>query len=579
MSKINLEIGGKYSAGQVFQKAQDATKKLGNDVKDAASIGQNAFTGLADVVGGKTAGAFNALASSMNAFATGGIFGVLASLGKMAFDAVSESIRIAEENVVRLYDYIASMTPKMADSLTTGTANVSKAVSEAEANVQKLIATSNGKISGTVQNNVARLNVEGLQKVTDGMSEATKKAIAAQTAYNVKMEQMNGEVEKASAALTIWRQASEQLTTRNDEINSQMEKLRVEEAALAQRHNAHLNNLLNYEQQSDEGKRALDENGKEIAQERQRLDKLRAQLEEASNKNKEQIIEFEKKEFEAQNALTAAEHNRTAAELQYTNELNARAEQERKAAMTAQRKADAADLDFALMEERDKWEDKIVKQLKKQNLQTEERLALMEVVKQSLEDGLEDAEIEGELRRKWQELLAQRNDLVEDENDEAKKNETTPSSKASMTVALNNAATNDIGESVEEHQNFKEWQKKQREELRKGRNAKNEMKQDLPAMTKALKGEMPKAQADAWVEYAKRKYTPNQMTELANMARRTELMSTKSKEWHAQQERFRNMLKAMNGEDENSKKRDKHIETTANSVKELKKEFMKAAMR
>ena len=126
---------------------------------------------------------------------------------------------------------------------------------------------------------------------------------------------MNGEVEKASAALTIWRQASEQLTTRNDEINSQMEKLRVEEAALAQRHNAHLNNLLNYEQQSDEGKRALDENGKEIAQERQRLDKLRAQLEEASNKNKEQIIEFEKKEFEAQNALTAAEHNRTAAEL------------------------------------------------------------------------------------------------------------------------------------------------------------------------------------------------------------------------------------------------------------------------
>lgn len=217
---------------------------------------------------------------------------------------------------------------------------------------------------------------------------------------------MNGEVEKASAALTIWRQASEQLTARNDEINSQMEKLRVEEAALAQRHNAHLNNLLNYEKQSDDGKKAIDEEGKAIEAERNRLVKLRTTLEDASNKNKEQIIEFEKKEFEAQNALTAAEHNRTAAELAYTNELHARAEQERKAAMTAQRKADAAELDFALMEERDRWEDKIVKQLKKQNLQTEERLALMEVVKQSLEDGLEDAEIEGELRRKWQELLA-----------------------------------------------------------------------------------------------------------------------------------------------------------------------------
>ena len=115
----------------------------------------------------------------MSAFATGGIFGLVASLGKMAFDAVSESIKKAEENVVRLYDYISSMTPKMADSLSTGTTKVSKDVAEAEANVAKLIATSNGKISGTVQNNVARLNVEGLQKVTDGMTEASKKALEA----------------------------------------------------------------------------------------------------------------------------------------------------------------------------------------------------------------------------------------------------------------------------------------------------------------------------------------------------------------------------------------------------------------
>lgn len=262
------------------------------------------------------------------------------------------------------------------------------------------------------------------------------------------MEQMNGEVEKASATLSIWRQASEQLTTRNAEINGELEKLRVEEAALAQRHNAHLNNLLNYEQQSDEGKKAIDEEGKAIEAEKNRLAKLRTTLEEASNKNKEQIIAFEQKELEAQNALTTAEQNRTAAEIAYTNEVNVRAEQERKAAMTAQRKADAADLDFALMEERDKWEDKIVKQLKKQNLQTEERLALMEVVKQSLEDGLEDAEIESELRKKWQELLAERNDLVKDENDEAKKKGTTSSASdsAAMTVTLDNSATGDIGE-------------------------------------------------------------------------------------------------------------------------------------
>ena len=227
MAKITMEIGGKYSAGQAFQKAQDATKKIGQEAKDAASIGQNAFSGLADVVGGRAATAFNALSGSIQAFTTGGIFGVVATLGKMAFDAVSDAIARAEENVVRLYDYLASMTPKTTDSLTQGTSKVAKEVAEAESNVQKLIATSNGAITGTVQNNVARLNVEGLQKVTDGMTEASKKALEAQTAYNIKMEQMNGEVEKASSALAIWRQASEQLTTRNAEINSEMEKLRV----------------------------------------------------------------------------------------------------------------------------------------------------------------------------------------------------------------------------------------------------------------------------------------------------------------------------------------------------------------
>ena len=247
--------------------------------------------------------------------------------------------------------------------------------------------------------------------------------------------------------------------------------------------------------------------------------------------------------------------------------------------MTAQRKADAAELEFAMMEERDKWEDKIVKQLKEQNLQTEERLALMEVVKQSLEDGLEDAEIEGELRKKWLELMKERNENVEKENEDAANGKSSKSnSGASMTVSIDNSATSDIGEQVEEHQNFKEWQKKQREELRKGRNQKNEMKQDMPAMTKALKGEMPQAEAEAWIKYAKQKYTPDQMTELANMARKTQLMSTKSREWHEQQERFKAMLKCLKGEDEKSQKVNTAITESEKHMKQVAKFISKAAM-
>jgi len=71
----------------------------------------------------------------------------------------------------------------------------------------------------------------------------------------------------------------------------------------------------------------------------------------------------------------------------------------------------------------------------------------MEVVKQSLEDGLEDAEIEGELRKKWLELMKERNENVEKENEDAAKGKlSNASASASMTVSLDNSATSDIGE-------------------------------------------------------------------------------------------------------------------------------------
>ena len=71
----------------------------------------------------------------------------------------------------------------------------------------------------------------------------------------------------------------------------------------------------------------------------------------------------------------------------------------------------------------------------------------MEVVKQSLEDGLEDAEIEGELRKKWLELMKERNENVEKENDDVKNGKLSKAeASASMSVSLDNSTTSDIGE-------------------------------------------------------------------------------------------------------------------------------------
>lgn len=69
-----------------------------------------------------------------------------------------------------------------------------------------------------------------------------------------------------------------------------------------------------------------------------------------------------------------------------------------------------------------------------------------------------------------------------------------------------------------------------RAEQRKGRDAKNNTKIDQAKMTRALKGQMPKAEAEAWMDYAKKKYTPDQMRELGQLAMNKELLSKKEQQ-------------------------------------------------
>lgn len=56
------------------------------------------------------------------------------------------------------------------------------------------------------------------------------------------------------------------------------------------------------------------------------------------------------------------------------------------------------------------------------------------------------------------------------------------------------------------------------------------MKIDQAKMTKALKGEMPEEEAKQWMEYAKKKYTPDQMKELGQLAMNKELLSKKEQQ-------------------------------------------------
>lgn len=150
-----------------------------------------------------------------------------------------------------------------------------------------------------------------------------------------------------------------------------------------------------------------------------------------------------------------------------------------------------------------------------------------------MDSGVTEAEAYAELQNKLNEELKKRKEAEEKAtkaSEDAASGKGKDKTEVATTVTLNAADMDKIGDSVEEQLSFKDWQRKMRDEQRKVRDQKNNMKIDQAKMTKALKGEMPKAEADAWMQYAKQKYTPDQMKELGKLAMNKELLSKKEQQ-------------------------------------------------
>lgn len=165
-----------------------------------------------------------------------------------------------------------------------------------------------------------------------------------------------------------------------------------------------------------------------------------------------------------------------------------------------------------------------------QELKVDEKEYLKEFLKQ-MDSGVTEAEAYAELQNKLNAELKKRKEAEEkatkasEEAASGNGEDNGGKNKKGLLVSLSTSNMGDLGEKVEDKLNFKDWQRKNRDEARKVRDQKNNMKIDQAKMTKALKGEMPEAEAKEWMEYAKRKYTPDQMRELGKLAMNKELLS------------------------------------------------------
>ena len=96
MAKIKIELGGEYTAGQAFAKAQADSKAFGRETKDMGEIAKKSLQEIAGNFGG-VGQAAGAAAGAIQGLATGGIFGVIASLAATGIGLVVDWFNSAKE--------------------------------------------------------------------------------------------------------------------------------------------------------------------------------------------------------------------------------------------------------------------------------------------------------------------------------------------------------------------------------------------------------------------------------------------------------------------------------------------------
>lgn len=95
--KIELDVGGKYSAGAVFNQMNADIKAAGKSMKDMGDGAVKVANGIADAVGEKVNSSLKSTIGIVGEMARGGIWGAMAAAATAAIGFVADKIKEAKE--------------------------------------------------------------------------------------------------------------------------------------------------------------------------------------------------------------------------------------------------------------------------------------------------------------------------------------------------------------------------------------------------------------------------------------------------------------------------------------------------
>lgn len=224
MSKMNLELGGKYTAGQAFSKAQSDLKKFGRDTKDIGQVGTKVFDTITSKIDGPVADAMGNMSGLVKGLASGGLWGMVASAAGMAIGFIVEKFKEAREQAKRFAEYMSDKFVTSIKQVNNEYAKTKDEIEDCQRAAEDAIGVLSGKAAADMANAVYKIHTEALQKVTDDMTEKGKAVVAAEEKL---------EVAQAKSAI-MWWEMHRKVETAKERVASASETMAAAQEAVTE---------------------------------------------------------------------------------------------------------------------------------------------------------------------------------------------------------------------------------------------------------------------------------------------------------------------------------------------------------
>lgn len=563
-SKIQLTLGGNYTAGAAFRQANDDVKKLQNANRDMADAARKTVGSIAGAFEGELNGVLRTTGGLLNEIARGGLWGALASVANIAIGYLVDRFKEAKAAAVEFSEICRNGVMEAIGGIEGRFSSLSKKMQEANATAKDMLDVMNGKTAANAELKVHQLHISTLQKMTDGMTSAAKGVILADEAYQAAVIRGTAAIEQAAASTEAAQADAKAATDRRLAAESSLAAISEEranlEAMMADNGRGWLAKRTEIEANLAKNEEMFSSGIIDLSKYLKYRKDLQIQLSKLESEHADELTQLNeaKKSEERAAALVAEAKRAEEAASRAVTKAQQKEEVARSAAAVAEAdaaaKLDAANLAVtkeaeaaeaaARAADEKAYHDATIAHITAICAKRQvDAAGYLELYATCMANGATEAEAYAELQKKLNDELKRRSEAEAKANEDVKNGKKSNASTATTTVNIN---PSQVGQGVAEWDGKTTWhntREKMSQDIREANQERKRMNQELAPYINLLKGNYPETMAKEYMEKLKQDYSMSQLQEMTQKALRRQLLSTS--EQKEQLETLKKMLTAM----------------------------------